>query len=123
MDGYRVVAHELLIELLNVILLLLLFQLIGLVKRLFIRALLAIHKLVASFLMLTVHHDHLKLLLAEGSTPSLRVDTSDGTRTLFVRRGTGGFDSTCSRGWCLRLRGTLFGQWEGSVFPNCKLAG
>lgn len=73
--------------------------------------------------MLTVHHNHLKLLLAEGSTPSLGVDTSDGTCTLFVGRGTGGFDSTGCRSGCLRLRGTLFGQWEGSIFTDCKLAG
>ena len=85
LDGYRVVAHEFLIELLNVVFLLLIFQL-GLIKlRLLIGALFAIHKLVASFLVLTVHHDHLKLLLAEGSTTSLGVNTSDGTSTLFVR--------------------------------------
>jgi hypothetical protein len=123
LDGYRVISHELLIELLDVILLLLFFKLSSLVKRLLIRVLLVIHKLVASFLMLTVHHDHLKLLLAEGSTPPLGVYTSDGTRALFLRRGTCGFYSPCSRGGCLRLRWTLFGQWECSIFTDCKLAG
>jgi hypothetical protein len=122
LDGYRVVAHEFLIELLNVVLLVLLFQLGRLILRLLIGALFAIHKLVASFFMLAVHHDHLKLLLAEGSTPSLGVDTSDGTGTLFVRRCTGSFHSSGSRGGCLGLRGTLFGQRECSVFTNCKLA-
>jgi hypothetical protein len=73
--------------------------------------------------MLAVHHDHLKLFLAEGSTPSLRVDTSDGTGTLFVSRGTGSFHSSGSRCGSLELRRTLFGQWEGSIFTNCKLAG
>jgi hypothetical protein len=78
---------------------------------------------MASLLMLAVHHYHLKLLLAEGSTPSLGVDTSDGTGTIFVSRGTGSFHSSGSRGGCLGLRGALFGQWEGSIFTDCKLAG
>ena len=73
--------------------------------------------------MLAVHHDHLELLLAEGSTPSLSVDASNGTGALFVRRCPGCFDSTGSRGGCLGLRGTLFGQWGGSIFTSCKLAG
>ena len=111
MDGYRVVAHELLIELLNVVLLLLLFQLSSLIMRLLIGALFATHKPMASFLLLAVHHDHLKLLLAEWSTPYLRVDTSDGTRTLFVSGGTRSFYSPGSRSGCLGLRGTLFGHW------------